>query len=465
VRPSRFAAALTIFLTLQGSPGCSRFGPVYPPRPTPSSAPPFADPAPARVVAHLVVTSHGLAAALDEAVPASGEGTFALLGGDRRYAWRRAPIDVAFSQGRVVVSVHAQATVSLSLKAIEVPIDVHVEAEPVVSSTYTVKLQSIDARVESDDSRLALAERVAGVYEKIAAVVTAQLRTFEYDLRPVLAEAYGRVARPIALPIGDVSACARLRVLEVEAGPTVLSDGIEKDIALVVAPSVTLPCVDAPGDGSDGGGDAVAGLPPLFNVAALESGPFTVTIPIAASYAELTRAMALAFTDGKLHFSEEYPEIYLEKPELYESQDQLVLKLHVAGPVHALGADAQLDGDLYLVGHPAVVDNELVVPDLEPTIETRNFLLSLKAIRDGDRIRAQARQALRLDIGARLREAHDKLGQGLTFAAERGCFQGDVDRVEVTGVHAHAAYLRVYVAVTARARLLVPCLTAPAPPG
>jgi hypothetical protein len=463
VRSSRFAAALTIFMSVQGSPGCSRFGPVYPPRPTPSNGAPLADPAPARVVTHLVVTSGGLAAALDQAVPASGEGTFALLGGDRRYVWRRAPVDVAFSQGRVVVAVHAQATVSLPLKAIEVPIDVHVEAEPVVNATYAVKLQSIEARVDSDDTRLALAERFTGVYEKVAAAVTSQLRTFEYDLRPLLSEAYGRVARPIALPIGDVSACARLRVLEVEAGPTVLSDGIEKDIALVVAPSVTLPCADAASD--DGGVDALDGLPPLFNVAAIESGPFTVTIPIAASYAELTRAMALAFTDGKLHFSEDYPAIYLEKPELYESQDQLVLKLHIAGPVHELGADAQLDGDLYLVGHPAVVDNELVVPDLEPTIETRNFLLSLKAIRDGDRIRAQARQALRLDIGARLREAHDKLGLGLTFAAERGCFQGDVDRVEVTGVHAHAAYLRVYVAVTARARLLVPCLTASASPG
>ncbi len=27
-----------------------------------------------------------------------------------------------------------------------------------------------------------------------------------------------------------------------------------------------------------------------------------------------------------------------------------------------------------MTGHPAVVDNELRVPDLEPTIETSNFL-------------------------------------------------------------------------------------------
>lgn len=186
-------------------------------------------------------------------------------------------------------------------------------------------------------------------------------------------------------------------------------------------------------------------------------GPFTVTIPIAARYDELTRAMTTAFTDGKLFFSAEYPQIYLEKPEIYESQGSIVLRLHLAGPVHKLGIDADLDGDLYLTGHPAVVDNELRVPDLEPTIETRSFLLSLKAMTDGDRIREQARAALRLDIGERLRDARAKLGDGLTFGTEKGCFRGDVDRVEVTGVHPHAAYLRVYVAVTARARATFPC--------
>ncbi|HSY24874.1 MAG TPA: DUF4403 family protein, partial [Polyangiaceae bacterium] len=152
-----------------------------------------------------------------------------------------------------------------------------------------------------------------------------------------------------------------------------------------------------------------------------------------------------------------YPALYLSKPEIYESEGQLVLKLHIGGPVHALGIDSDLDGDLYLVGHAAVVDNELRIPDLEPTIETKSFLLSLKALSDGDRIRDQARTALRLDIGPRMREAQAKLGDGLTFEAGGGCFRGEVDHIEVTGVHPHAAYLRIYVAVTAHARLSMPC--------
>ncbi|HEX3770784.1 MAG TPA: DUF4403 family protein [Polyangiaceae bacterium] len=440
---------------------CSRFGPVYPSRPNPSEGPALADPAPARVVAHIAISSAALRDAIEGAVPKTGDGTVHALGGDRAYHWERGPMDVAFSQGRIVLKTPITARVTIPLKTLELALDLRVEAEPVVSAQYAVKMQSIEVKVTSTEASLALADRVAGVYDRIADPIAAQIKDFAYDLRPVLAEAYARVAKPIEIPLGDasdVTACASLRVLEVEAGPTVLADGIEKDLALVVAPSITLPCVDTVQEERPA-------LPPLSNVATLVPGPFTVTIPIAARYDELTRAMSAAFTDGKLFFSAEYPELYLEKPEIYESEGRLVLKLHLHGPVNKLGFDVVLDGDLYLVGHPTVIDNELTVPDLEPTIETKNFLLSLKAMTDGDRIRADARQALRLDIGQRIREARDKLGSGLTFEAGGGCFEGDVDTVEVTGVHFHAAYVRVYVAVTARARLTMPCAPGAAPGG
>jgi hypothetical protein len=439
------------FIAVMLVASCSRFGPVYPSRPAPSTGVAFADPEPSRVVAHVAVTAAALVKALDEAAPRSGDGTFPLLGLDRHYAWNRAPLEIGFGQGRIMLQAKVEATVSLPLKAVTFPVDVRIEAEPIVSSDYAVKLQSVEVNVTSADAGLSVIDRVAGVFDKISVAVTTALKGFSYSLGPIVAEAYARVEKPIALSFGDAVGCARLRILDVEAGPTVLADGIEKDIALVVAPSITLPCAD---DGADAGSPI---LPPLSNVSALASGPFTVTIPIAARYDELTRAMSMAFTDGKLFFSNEYPSIYLSQPDLYESNGQLVLKVHIGGPVHALGLDSDLDGDLYLVGHAAVVDNELRIPDLEPTIETRNFLLSLKAFADGDRIRDDARAALRLDLGPRLRDARDKLGAGLTFEAGGGCFQGDVDRVEVNGVYPHAAYLRVYVAITARARLSMPC--------
>ncbi len=429
---------------------CSRFGPLYPPRPAPQDGPPIADPQPARVVVHLAVTSAAMRAALDDAAPRSGEGTFPLLGSERGYTWERGPMDLAFSQGRVVLSTKVQARVAIPLRPMELPLELRIEAEPVVSTDYGVKLQSLSVRVTSADARMALADKVAGVYAKIEAPIEARLRDFAFDLRAPLAEAYTRIGRPIDLPLGEAHACARLRVLEIEAGPTVLADGIEKDVALVVAPSITMPC----GDDGDAG---TPPLPPLSNVATLAPGPFEVTIPIAARYDELTRAMSAAFTDGKLFFSKDYPQVYLEKPEIYESGGSVVLALHIGGPVHQLGIDADLDGELYLTGHPQVVDDELRVPDLEPTIETRSFLLSLKAMADGDRIRDQARAALRLDIGARLHEARGKLGDELTFGDDKACFRGQVDRVQVTGVHPHAAYLRVYVAVTAHARVEMPC--------
>jgi hypothetical protein len=442
--------SLASFAPLAVLVSCSRFGPLYPPRPAPSEGPPVADPEPSRVVAHVAVTSAAIRAALDDAAPRTGDGSFPLLGAERRYTWERGPLDVGFSQGRILLTTKVQAHVAVPLKPLEVPLDLRIEAEPVVSADYAIKLQSVGVHVTSSDTRMALAEKMAGVYGKVEDPIGARLRDFSYDLRPLLGEAYARVARPIVLPIGEASACARLRVLEVEAGPTVLADGVEKDVALVVAPSIVMPCPDT----NDNGAPA---LPPLSNVASLTPGPFRVTIPIAARYDELTRAMGAAFTSGKLFFSAEYPAIYLENPQVYESQGQIVLSFHIGGPVHKLGIDTDLDGDLYLTGHPQVVDNELRVPDLEPTIETRSFLLSLKAMTDGDRIRDEARAALRLDIGTRIHEAESKLGDQLTFGGDKGCFRGEVDRVEVTGVHPHAAFLRVYVSVTAHARVEMPC--------
>ncbi len=455
VRATAFAAAVAVLAA-----GCSTFGAVYPPRPPATAGPPVADPSPARVVAHVTVTAAGLRAALDAAIPKAQDGTFPLLRTQRRYKWDRDPVDVSFAQGRIQIDARVRAKVDMPVGSLDFPLELHVVAEPVISSEYKVRLQGADVRVTSSDTRLKVADHVAGVFDAIARELSAKLRDFAYDVRPLLDEAYARVNKPIELPIGDATGCAELRVLGVEAGPTVVADGLEKDIALVVAPQVTLPCAAS---------REPAPLPTLANVASVPSGPFTVTVPIAARYDELTKAMSMAFTDGKLFFSNDYPKLYLERPELYESQGQVVLKLHLHGPVHKLGIDADLDGDLYLTGHLSVVDNELRVPDLEPTIETKNFLLSLKAMSDGDKIRDQARAALRLDLSERLQAVRAKLGSELTFGTADACFHGDLDKIEVTGVHAHGTYLRVYVAVTARASATVPCpagartLPAPAP--
>jgi hypothetical protein len=429
------------------SAACAHFGAVYPPRPPASPGPPIADPAPSRIVAHVSVASAAIREALDGAVPKTGDGTFALLRSQRKYTWERGSLEVSFSQGRLILSTHVVAKIDLRLGTVDCSFDVRVFGEPVVNTDYQVKLQSTEVRVASSDRTLKVADQVAGVFETIGAEVESRLKDFTYDLRPTLSEAYERVGRPIEIPVGQAKGCAELRVLGLEAGPTIIADGIEKDIGIVVAPSVTIPCESRES----------APLPPLANVATVMPGPFTVTIPIAASYDELARAMSVAFTDGKLFFSRDYPGLFLEKPEIYESQGMLVLKLHIEGPVHKFGIDTMIDGDVFLSGHLALVDNELRIPDLEPTIETSNLFLSLKAIADGDKIRDEARAALRLDIAERLRAVRSALSSELTFGTAQACFTGDVDKIEVTGAYAHGTYVRVYVAVTARASARMPC--------
>jgi hypothetical protein len=425
------------------------FTAVYPPRPPETPGEAIADPAPSRVVMHATVTGAALKKSIDDALPQMGDGTFPFVRGERKFTWTREPVGVKFDRGRVGVDMKVLAKADLPLVTVDLPMDVHILAEPVVTSEYVAKLQSAEVSVTSDSRSVKLADAAADILDKVKKEIEAKLAAFSYDLKPMIGEAHARIAKPIDLPLGDAHGCASVKVIGVEAGPTVLADGIEKDLALVVAPSVTIPCAEEE--------EEAPPIPPLANVATIQPGPFTVTLPIAARYDELAKAMGLAFTDGKLFFSKDFPALYLEKPEVYASKDQLVLKLHIAGPVAKAGIETTLDGDLYMSGHPEVVDNELRVPDLEPTIETSNLLLKLKQAFDGDTIRDQARAALHLDIGERVRSVKDKLSKDLAFGNGQGCLKADVNKVELSGVHVHGAYLRVYVNVTGTASLYMPC--------
>jgi hypothetical protein len=421
--------------------------PVYPSRPSAAPGVPIADPTPSRVVLHATITSKALSQALDENIPKTGSGTFPMLGTERTFTWKRGDIGLRFQQGRIGIDLTVDANADMPIGSLDIPLKFRILAEPVVSSEYVAKLQSLEVEVTSNDRLVKAADAIGDVLTKIKGTVEGKLKEFSYDLHPTIAEAHMRMARPVELPLGDASGCLALKVLGVEAGPTVLADGVEKDLALVIAPSVTIPC--SPPEQTE--------LPKLANVATIQPGPFSVTIPVAARYDELAKAMSLAFTGGKLFFSKEYPKLYLEKPEVYAAKDQIVLKLHIAGPVNKYGIEADLNGDLFLTGHPVVEDNELKVPDLEPTIETSNFLLMLKASVDAQSIRDQARAALRLDIGERLKAVRDKLSTDISFGNGQGCLRAQTHKIEVSGVHVHASYLRVYVNVNASASVYMPC--------
>ncbi len=433
--------------------GCAAV-PLYPARPPTAAGAPRADPLPAKVLVHLTATADGLRTALDTRLPKSGETSFEFRG-PRAVTWTRGPLGLRFTAGRVEVKTDLTFTVELPVLGKQtVPMAVTVSGEPVITSTWAARLQGAKVTLESKDLRLRTAQGLAGLLETATKATEQFIEDSSWDLAPTLKAAYQRLSTPIALPAGEAEACAALKVTAIEAGPTVIAGGFEKDLAFVVQPSVTLPCTTQPQPSEP---------PRLSNVATLETGPFSVVVPIAARYEELARAMGLAFTDGKLFFSSTYPQLYLSRPEVFASQsDQLVLKLHLAGPIDAGGLHAALDGDLYFAGHPVVVDNELRVPDLEPTVDTKSFLLGLKASLDGDGIRSQARAALKLDLGERFAAVREKLSRDLAFDGELGCVRANVAKIEVTGVYPHASYLRVYVTTTGQADVFIPCPESPA---
>ena len=438
------------------SAGCSEA--LYPPRPQSLPGPALAEPPHSRVNLHVSLTQDGMSKLIESEVPTSGEVPFHLLG-PRRLQWRRTPIELRFNQAAGTIAVRAtiQGTAALPATTANFTINLYAEAQPVLSSDYIAQLQVPQVQVTSDDRLLRAAEWSGGALSMIKDQIEKQLRELRIDLRPVLAQSYLKLAKPLPFKVGDADACVRLGLQTIEAGPTVLAGGIEKDLSVVVAPPVTLPCTN-----EQGSAVGAQSLPPLHNVASIPSGPFEVIVPVAATYPELQKAMKQAFTNGKLNFSTEFPDLYLEKPEVYASGGQVVVKLHLNGFVKK-GFTVALSGDLYMTGHPQVRDNELEFPDMEPTIETKSALLKLKTALDSSGMRNQVRQALRLDIGARLQAVRDKLSKDLMVrhqVSARGpeaCVKASVGRVEVTNVFAHDAYLRMYVKVAAQSAAYLPC--------
>ena len=449
---ARQTVALLFGLSLMSS--CTEA--LYPPRPPLTPGPALADPPQSRVNMHISLTETGMRELIEATVPQQGEVPFSFLG-QRKLLWKRSPVELRFNNAAGTIGVRAtitgQATVATNPTF---AIIMTAEVQPALGSDFMALLQNPQVQVQSEDKLLKAAEWGAGALTMIKDEVEKRLRELRIDLRPLLAENYEKLARPINFPVGDASACVKLGVQSIEAGPSVLAGGFEKDLSVVVAPSVTLPC--SPDKSMTTGGSK---LPPLHNVASIPTGPFEVIVPIAATYAELQKAMKQAFTDGKLVFDPEYPNLYLEKPELYASGGQIVTKLHLNGFVKK-GWKIDLEGDLFMSGQPEIVDNQLSVPNLEPTIETKSAILRLKTTLDSDKMKKQIRQALRLDIGARLQTVRDKLSKDLIVRHKlnpgpEACVKADIGRVEVSGLFAHDSYLRMYVKVSARAAAYLPC--------
>jgi hypothetical protein len=448
------------------------------------------DPPPSRIVIHATIFREALIRKMAESLPRSGEGDADVLAGQKiHYTWQREPVTLKFDRGRVVVGVNVLGRFNM-LGERQMPISLTIAGEPVMTADFKALLQSTEVQVVAsgpvDTVNRAIEEKLRGLVGKT-------LDDFRFDVRPMVANAFSRLARPIEIAVGDQVACAELKVTNLEASPTVLADGFEKDLGIVVMPSVTLPCTpvaslaqasDAgtPSAGTDtrlasGSPDASARpatyvvgasagdggtpasdvrMPLLQNVSTLPSGPFKVVVPVAARYEELSKALESSM-NGRLFFSASNPELYMEKPQVYPSDDTVVIKMNLGGNAKVGSYSVPMTGELFFSGHPRVLDNQISVPDLEITPGTASELLKLKFALDYQSIRDQARQALRVDISERLAAVQDKLSTEMTFAEDLGCVRGQVLRSEVTGIYPHPSFLRIYVEVDAQLGLYLPC--------
>ncbi|HEX8825281.1 MAG TPA: DUF4403 family protein [Archangium sp.] len=488
---------------------------LQPPPPAANGGRPVSDPPPSRIIIHATIFREALTKKMAESLPRTGEGDAQLFAGQTiHYTWQREPVSLKFDRGRVVVGVKVNGRFNM-MGAREMPIAITIAGEPVMTADFKALLQSTEVQVVASGPVDAVNR---GIEAKLHELITQTLDTFRFDVRPLVASAFARLARPIEIPVGGGQfACAELKITNLEAAPTVLADGMEKALGIVVMPSVTLPCTPvasltasaqttdggtppvsdagpqvasadagvpasdashfasytpgpmgvAPGaDGGSSGSDAgtqvatesgtAVAMPLLQNVSTLPSGPFKVLIPVAARYEELSKALE-ASMNGRLFFSECNPELYMENPQVYPSDDTVVIKMNLGGKAKVGDYSIPVGGELFFAGHPHVLDNQLSVPDLEITPGTASELVKLKFALDYRSIREQARQALRVDVSERLAAVKDKMSTELSFSEDLGCVRGQVLRSEVKGVYPHPSFLRIYVEVDAQVGLYLPC--------
>ncbi len=457
--------------TPAGPTPASQTASLYPKGPVATSSPPVADPPLQRPTLHLTISRSGLQSLLDALIPRTDTGNYALLGA-RAWSWSRTPFALAFDDARksMTATTDVTATVELPGTAMQIAMKVAADAQPVFTAQHKLVLQAVKVSVRSDDRRIKMAEFGAGLTAHVEKTLQEKLTTLQVDLAPAFGALHEKLGAPMFLSIGEASACFTLDVRGIEAGPSILADGLEKELALTVAPSLTLPCTVAGKDGrpmtlTEAAGANARELPPLpalRNSSGIEGGPFTLSVPVAAGYAELQKAMWAAFPDGKLFFSKEHPGLYITDPRVSSAAGEVVVVVRIGGHVEK-GVRIDVDGDLFLTGRPAVRDNFLEFPDLRPTIETEQALLAVAIALQEVELTTAVRKALRLDLSARLAAVKEKLVDALSMekVVVEGvpplCTRAELGRLEIKEIAVHDPYLRATVTTTALLSASLPC--------
>jgi hypothetical protein len=447
---------------------------IAPARPLTSSSTPWVEPPLSRPTMHLTVTKAGLEALLDVLVPRSDGGDYAFLGA-RSFRYERGPFSLAFDDARkaITATTSVTATVDVPGAMLTVPLSVTADMQPILTADHRLALQAVTVKVTSNDHRVRLADAIAGLVVHVEKALQEQLAVLAVDLRPAFSSIDDTLGAPVFLPLSPAQACFHLDVRAWEAGPAVFAQGFERDLALTVAPSLTLPCALR-----DAGGTTIVvhesdvaerrlpprpPLPPLKNVSGIEGGPFVLTIPIAAGYDELRKAATLAFVDGRLFFSQDHPGLFIAEPELFASEGAVIVRVRLGGFATIAGVRVDVDGELFLSGRPSIEDDVIAFHDLDLTLASEQALIQTAfAVKKAD-LNVAVQRALRFDLGSRLQTVRQKVESALNrqtvvvAGVPALCTRVDIGRLAVTELSAHDAYLRATVATTALLSASLPC--------
>ena len=393
---------------------------------------------------HMGATQDGLLSLLEQTLPK--EGSFK----DNKHEYQ-------FKRGEFLLDIKddkIDLTAPISIHNIPVlgraDLNVRVQVHPFLTQEYKVVFQDLKIETELKGNSLKMLNWFVGIEKLLVSVIEEKVQKFDFSIRPIMNEHFEKHARSRNFDVGDAKGCIVYNIKRIEMDDTKYIGGIEQDMSITLAPSVTIPCA-AQEDSTD--------LPILHHVSSVHTGPNRIMIPIAVTYDGLREAVGTIFEEGKFFFSKAHKDLYVTEPDIFTLEDSIIIKMQLKGKLRSVFSP-KIDGAIYFKGTIGISDNVLSVHDIDTYAGTGEFLLKLATDIKKKSIIQELERALEIDITQLISEPKAQYSQRYPIKDldGLGCVKSNIGKVAVEDIFLHKSYVRVYLSADASTDLYIPCM-------
>ena len=391
---------------------------------------------------HFGATQEGLLAVLEEQLPTEG-------------VIKHKKHQYQYSRGSFLLDIqdnHIRFVLPLSIQNIpawgHADVDVTVQVRPLLTQDYKFLLQDLNIDIQLKGKSLKVLNWFVGIEDFLVSFIEEEVQNADMDIRPLMSELFATYAKPLSFPVGKTEGCIAYNISRIEMDDTKYIRGIEQDMTLTLAPSVTIPCNPLVENAS---------LPVLNHISAVDTGHHEMVIPIAISYEGLRKSLGRIFTDGKFFFSAEHKELYVTEPDIFTVDESLIIKMNLKGKLRSIFSP-KIDGAIYFKGTIRIRDNVLTVDEIDTYADTGELLLKLATDLKKQAIILELHKALKFDITQLIAQNKERFSRPYSLLNGKACAKNVIEDVTIDDIFLHKSYVRAYMRGYTSTSIYVPCM-------